>query len=106
MTIFNYANLCRKGNTCCPIDNKLLIECEMFMDKVFRRGIRQTCSNAIIQCRDDQKHTQNQMASSVLEIKQINCPFKACGCDFETNATTLLDAHSENHITTHLNVST
>lgn len=76
------------------------------MDKIIRRGNRQTCSNAIIQCRDDEKRSQNQMTTSVLtDIKLFSCPFKSCGCSFESNDSALVDKHSQNDVTTHLNVS-
>lgn len=94
----------RKGNTCCPIDNKLLIECEMFLDKIVRRSLRQTSSNAILQCREDHKRTQNQLTSYV-ESRQLSCPFKSCGCSFESNESTSIDAHSEKETTSHLGVS-
>lgn len=73
------------------------------MDKLIRR--RQTSSNAILQCRDDEKRSQNQVSTSISEIKPISCPFKSCGCNFESNDSALIDLHTQNDISTHLTVS-
>lgn len=101
----------KKNNYFCPIDNKPLTENDIFPDNFTRREIqnmRKPCPNSSNGCQIS--ISPLEMNTHVLEClfrerTSIECSFRQCGCTFKANTQSEIDAHVQDQMASHLNVS-